>query len=90
MDSKNFKNNLSSKDNNTISVCSNSNNINNKNNVNSIQKQNLVTKLLSYNNKQFIKKVFKEINTNYINKKITKKNIKTISSIEKSTSRNKQ
>ena len=40
MDSKNFKNNLSSKDNNTISVCSNSNNINNKNNINSIQNQN--------------------------------------------------
>ena len=90
MDSKNFKNNLSSKDNNTISVCSNSNNINNKNNINSIQKPNLVTKLLSYNNKQFIKKVFKEINSNYENKKIKKKNIKTVSSIEKSTSRNKQ
>ena len=90
MDSKNCKNNLSSKDNNTISVCSNSNNINNKNNINSIQKPNLVTKLLSYNNKQFIKKVFKEINSNYENKKIKKKNIKTVSSNEKSTSRNKQ
>ena len=47
-------------------------------------------KLVTNNNKQFIKKVFKKINTNYIDKKITKKNIKTISSIEKSTSRNKQ
>ena len=39
MDSKNLKNNLSIKDNNIISVCSNSNNINNKNNINSIQKK---------------------------------------------------
>ena len=50
----------------------------------------MVNKLLSYNNKQFVKKVFKEINSNYSEKKITKKNIKTVSSIEKSTSRNKQ
>ena len=46
MDSKNFKNNLSSKDNNTISVCSNSNNINNKNNINSIQKPKFSDKVI--------------------------------------------
>ena len=61
MDSKNFKNNIPNKESNTVFICNNTKILHNKNNINSIKKPNLVTKLLSYNNKEFVKKIFKEM-----------------------------
>ena len=93
MDSKNFKNNINNnKDNNTIFISPNSKNLNIKN-IN-VKKPNLVTKLLSYNNKEFIKRIFKEMNkknqSNIQYKKPTKRNIKAFSPIEKSISNHKK
>ena len=93
MDSKNFKNNINNnKDNNTIFFCSNSKNLNFKN-IN-VKKPNLVTKLLSYNNKEFVKRIFKEMNKKKKNniqfKKPLKRNIKIFSTIEKSISNHKK
>ena len=93
MDSKNFKNNINNnKDNNTIYISSNSKNLNYKNK--SINKPNLVTKLLSYSNKEFVKRIFKEMNkknsNNILFKKPLKKNIKAFTPIEKSISNHKK
>jgi hypothetical protein len=92
MDSKNLKtmNSNINKESNTIFISSNSRNINNKNNI---KKPNFFTKLFSYNSKDFIKKVFKEINKknscNLNFKKSFKRNIKIFSPIEKSSSKTK-
>ena len=93
MDSKNFKNNINNnKDNNTIYISSNSKNLNYKNK--SIKKPNLVTKLLSDSNKEFVKRIFKEMNkknsNNILFKKPLKKNIKAFTPIEKSISNHKK
>ena len=94
MDSKNFKNNIPNKESNTVFICNNTKILHNKNNINSIKKPNLVTKLLSYNNKEFVKKIFKEMSKKNPNnsqyKKPLRRNIKAFSpKIEKSNSKNK-
>ena len=95
MDSKNFKNNIPNKESNTVFVCNNTKILHNKNNINSIKKPNLVTKLLSYNNKEFVKKIFKEMSKKNSNnsqyKKPLRRNLKAFSpKIEKSNSKNKR
>ena len=95
MDSKNFKNNVPNKESNTVFVCNNTKILHNKNNINSIKKPNLVTKLLSYNNKEFVKKIFKEMSKKNPNnsqyKKPLRRNLKAFSpKIEKSNSKNKK
>ena len=95
MDSKNFKNNIPNKESNTVFVCNNTKILHKKNNINSIKKPNLVTKLLSFNHKEFVKKIFKEMSkknsNNSQNKKPLKRNIKAFSpKSEKSNSKNKK